>query len=109
MRWFATTLFAVQFAVPCAAWADHLPLLAQNWQRLSPSERYEALENYKRHRAAPEEKRRKVERQYERWQEMPESERDRIRKNYESYRKMQPSERRQFHRKYKTWKNERRK
>lgn len=77
--------------------------LAQNWQDYSPSERYEALRNYRRHQELPRDKQRDVEQQYQRWQNLPEGERDKIRKNYERYREMPQGERDQFERKYRTW------
>lgn len=76
---------------------------AQNWRDYSPSERYEALRNYRRHQELPRDKQRDVEQQYQRWQNLPEGERDKIRRNYDRYREMPQGERDQFERKYRTW------
>jgi predicted Fe-S protein YdhL (DUF1289 family) len=66
---------------------------AEQWQDYSPRERYEALQNYRRHRELPKKKQREIERQYQRWQEMSDDERQRIRKNYERYQRMPPNKR----------------
>jgi hypothetical protein len=79
-------------------------LWAQNWQDYSPSERYEALRNYRRHQKLPRDEQRAVEQQYQRWQGLPEGERDRIRRNYDRYRELPQTERDQFERKYRAWK-----
>jgi hypothetical protein len=79
---------------------------AENWKDYSPSERYEALRNFRRHQERPRDAQRDVEQKYQRWQHMPEGERDKIRRNYERYRDMPPGERDQFDRKYRTWRRE---
>lgn len=79
---------------------------AGDWQNYGPSERYEALRNYRRHEKLPREEQRAVERHYQRWKELPEQERERIRRNYERYRQLPPNERDQFERKYRAWKRE---
>ena len=86
--------------------AAEFPILAQNWQNFSPSERYEALRNYRRHQKLPREEQQKVERQYQRWQQMPPDERKKIQRNYEKYRSLSPSEQDQFERRYRNWKRE---
>ncbi len=86
--------------------AQEQPPLVQQWQDLNRRERYEALQNYERHRELPRERREKVERQYERWQRMPEDEREHIRENYERYRSMPPRERSQVERNYRERKRE---
>jgi hypothetical protein len=78
-------------------------LLAQNWRDYSPSERYEALRNFRRHQELPRDTQRDVEQKYQRWQNLPEGERDKIRRNYDRYREMPQGEREQFERKYKSW------
>ncbi len=98
------SLFLVLLLVTFAG-QMHLPALvaAQNWQDYSPSERYEALRNFRRHQELPRDAQRDVEQQYQRWQQLPEGERDKIKRNYDRYRDMPPGERDQFERKYKNW------
>jgi hypothetical protein len=79
---------------------------AQGWREYSPSDRYEALRNYRRHQKLPREEQRAVERQYQRWQRMPDGERDRIRENYNRFRDLPQGERDQFERKYRAWKRD---
>jgi predicted Fe-S protein YdhL (DUF1289 family) len=80
------------------------PVVAQNWQEMTPKERSEALQNYQQHEQLPEERRREVERGYERWQGMSPDERNHIRQNYERFRQLPPNERERFQRKYEKWK-----
>jgi hypothetical protein len=79
-------------SVPTAAAAD------QDWENLSPRERYEAMQNYWKHERLPEERRRDVERRYQRWQKMSPQEQQRIRRNYERFQQLAPSQRRQVER-----------
>jgi hypothetical protein len=90
-------------AAPVAA--QLLP--AGEWQNYGPSERYEALRNYRRHEKLPRDEQRAVEKHYQRWKQLPEDERERIRRNYERYRDLPQNERDQFERKYRAWKRER--
>lgn len=78
--------------------------LAQNWQDLSPRERYKAMRNYDQHRQLPAERQQDMEQRYERWRQMPPDEQSRIRKNYDRLRQLGPQERDQFDRKYERWK-----
>jgi len=86
--------------------AAGFPIFAQNWQDYSPSERYEALRNYRRHQKLPREEQQEVERRYERWRQMEPDERAKIQRNYEKYRSLSPSEQDQFERKYRNWRRE---
>jgi hypothetical protein len=63
------------------------------WKKYSPGERYEALQNYRRHRELPKQRQKEIERQYQRYQKMPEGERERIRKNYQRFQQMPPRQR----------------
>jgi Protein of unknown function (DUF3106) len=74
--------------------------LAQGWRDLSPRQRYEALQNYRRHEHLPEQRRENVERNYERWRAMPPQERERIRKKYEAFQHLAPEERERLKRHY---------
>ncbi|MBI4516033.1 MAG: DUF3106 domain-containing protein [Deltaproteobacteria bacterium] len=74
--------------------------LAQGWQEYSPRERYDALQNYRRHETLPAERQQDIERNYQRWREMPEQERSRIRQNYERYRQLAPDQRQRLKRRY---------
>src|SRR5437867_12542687 len=65
--------------------ASAFPLLAQSWRELNPKQRYDALQNYKRHQQLPEEQQRDVEKRYERWQGLSPEERARIRENYDHF------------------------
>lgn len=94
---------AVLFLVCAGAVTCPLPSVAQNWQQYSPTERYEALRNFRRHQELPRDEQRDVEQQYQRWQNLPQDERDKIRRNYDRYRDMPPAERDQFERKYRSW------
>jgi hypothetical protein len=94
-RW---PLVLLLLAATRAAAFDPGTVLTQSWQDLGPTERYRALENYRRYKQAPKERRREVERQYERWRQMPESERERIREKYEQYQSLPPDERRHLNR-----------
>lgn len=95
---------AIYLAHPCPAAAS--PLLAQNWRELSPSERYNALRNYRQHERLPEDSRRDVERRYERWQQMSPDERERVRQNYERLQQLPPQERDRLNRKYEKWRQQ---
>ena len=83
------------------------PLLAQNWRDLSPKERYDALQNFRRYEQLPADRQRDMDQRYERWRQLPPEERARLRRNYERYRQMPPQEREQFDRKYEKWKRQR--
>ncbi len=101
-------LIACALAVVCAGTltataASGFPLLAQNWRDLSPKERYDALQNYRRHEQLPAERQRDIERRYEQWRNMPPDERDRVRQNYERFKQMPPQDRERFERKYQKW------
>lgn len=98
-RWLVVGACAVQILLAA-------PLRAEQWQDYGPAERHKALKNYRRHQAAPEERRQEVERQYRRWREMPPAERERLRGTYERYRKLPPAERKEFDRKYQLWKRQ---
>ena len=82
------------------------PLLAQNWRDLSPKERYDALQNYRRHEQLPEDRQRDIEQGYERWRNLPPDERDRVRQNYQRFQQLPPQERERFERKYEKWKQQ---
>lgn len=99
-RYFAVALLVVTLAGD-VMWPA--PTHAQNWQDYSPSERYEALRNYRRHQELPRDAQRDVEQQYQRWQNLPQGDREKIRRNYDRYQRMPPGERDQFERKYRTW------
>src|SRR5207249_1743653 len=45
--------------------------LAQNWQELSPRQKYDALRNYRQYEQLPEGHQRDIEQRYQRWQAMP--------------------------------------
>ena len=70
----------------------------QDWDNLSPRERYDAMQNYWKHERLPKDRQRDVERRYERWQRMSPEEQQRIRKNYERFQQLPPSERRRVER-----------
>ncbi len=78
--------------------------LAQNWQDLSPRERFDAMRNYRQHRQLPEERQQDMEQRYERWRQMSPDEQLRIRRNYDRLRQLGPQERDQFERRYQRWK-----
>lgn len=82
------------------------PLFAQNWHDLSPKERYNALQNFRRHEQLPEDRQHEVEKRYERWRDMSPDERARVRQNYERFRQLPPQERERFQRKYEKWKQQ---
>jgi hypothetical protein len=63
------------------------------WKKYGPGERYQALQNYERHRELPKQQRKEIERQYQRFQQMPDEERERIRKNYQRFQQMPPAQR----------------
>lgn len=77
--------------------------VAQSWDDLSPRERARALENYKRFKKLPPERRQDLEKKYNQWMQLPEEEKNRIQKNYNRYRKMDSDQKEEFQRKYKTW------
>lgn len=77
--------------------------IAQSWDELSPRERARALENYKRFKKLPPERRQDLEKKYNQWMQLPEEEKSRIQKNYNRYRKMDSDQKEEFQRKYKTW------
>lgn len=79
---------------------------AQSWQDLGPRERYDALQNYRRHEQLPQERQQDVEKHYQRWHDMSPDERARVRQNYERLQQLPPQERERFQRKYKKWKGE---
>jgi len=83
-----------------------LPLLAQNWRDLSPRERYDAMQNYRRHEQLPAERQHDIENRYQQWRNMSPGERDRVRQNYERFKQMPPQERERFERKYQKWRRE---
>src|SRR5512140_147340 len=95
-------LMCVEIATATGAYAG--PLLAQNWRDLGPKERYDALQNYRRHEQLPQERQHDIEQRYERWRSLPPEERDRVRQNYERFRQLPPNERERFERKYEKWK-----
>jgi hypothetical protein len=68
------------------------------WQQYGPGQRYQALQNYERHRERPKQQRKEIERQYQRWQQMPNDERERIRKNYQRFQQMPPGQRSEIER-----------
>jgi hypothetical protein len=72
------------------------------WKEYGPGKRYEALQNYERHRELPKKRQKEIERQYQRWQEMPPDERERIRKNYERFQQMPPGKRSEFEKRYRS-------
>lgn len=90
--------------LPARTWA--FPLLAQGWGELSPRQRYDALQNYRRHEQLPQERQRDVERRYRQWQQLSPGERDRVRQNYDRLRRMPPQERERFERKYQKWRRQ---
>ena len=72
----------------------------QRWQDYSPRQRYDALQNYKRHEHLPEKRREDIERNYQRWRSLPEQERNRIRRNYHRFQEMPPAERQRLERRH---------
>ena len=105
MPWRAITyvLGLVCAATAAAHMALGLPLLAQNWRDFSPKERYDALQNYRRHEQLPAERQRDIEQHYEQWRSLPPDERDRVKQNYERFKQLPPQERERFERKYEKW------
>jgi len=99
------------FGVLCAGMllapaARGVPLLAQNWRDLSPRERYDAMQNYRRHEQLPADRQRDIERRYQQWRDMTPDERERVRQNYERFKQLPPQERERFERKYQKWRRE---
>jgi hypothetical protein len=90
--WLVATIGMGCWLVP-ASHAGPPTWLTQGWQEYSPRERYEALQNYRRHERLPEQRREDVERKYERWRAMPEQERNRIRENYQRFQELSPEQR----------------
>jgi hypothetical protein len=90
-------------ATVMARGAAGFPLLAQNWRDLSPKERYDALQNYRRHEQLPADRQRDIEKRYEQWNTLPQDERERIRQNYERFKQLPPQDRERFERKYEKW------
>jgi len=86
--------------------ANGFPLLAQNWQDLSPRERYDTLQNYRRHEQLPADRQRDIEQNYDQWRNMPPDQRDRVRQNYERFKQMPPQEQERFERKYQKWRSQ---
>ena len=79
------------------------PLIAQNWQEMSPGERREAMRNYRQHSNLPEERQRDLEERYERFRNLSPEEQSRIRQNFDRFQQLQPNEREQFQRRYERW------
>lgn len=79
---------------------------AQDWQHLSPTQRYDALRNYWQYEKLPEDRQKAVDRGYERWRAMPEDQRAKIRENYERLRRLPPDERERFERRYEKWRGQ---
>lgn len=100
-----TALWAFTEAVPLVSSISENAFLqiAQNWKDLSPEERAQALENYKRFKKLPPERRQDLENRYHRWMELPNEEKDRIQRNYKRYQKMDSDQKEEFQKKYKTW------
>jgi hypothetical protein len=69
------------------------PAVQAQWKEYGPGQRYQALQNYERHREMPKQQRKEIERQYQRFQQMPDAERERIRKNYQRFQQMPPGQR----------------
>jgi|SRR5579862_401728 len=82
------------------------PLLAQNWRDLGPKERYDAMQNYRRHEQLPADRQRDIENRYQQWRNMSPDERNRVRQNYERFKQLPPQERERFERKYQKWRRE---
>jgi hypothetical protein len=80
--------------------------LVQSWHDLSPTERYDAMQNYQRHEQLPQDRKQEIEERYQRWRSMPPDERDRIRQNYQRLQQLPPQQRDQFERKYEKWKRQ---
>jgi hypothetical protein len=97
-RGVALLVIAVLFATTAVA-APHVRV-AGNWREYSPRERFQALQNYRRHEGLPAERQQDIERNYQRWQEMPEQERGRIRQNYERFRQLPPEQRERLKQRY---------
>ncbi len=96
-------LGALLASAPSAHGRHAAPLLAQQWQDLSPFERFEALRHYREHKQLPKSRQQEIERRYRRWQSLSEEEKQRIRKNFERYQNLTESERERFRRKYERW------
>jgi hypothetical protein len=77
--------------------------VAQSWDELSPRERARALENYKRFKKLPPERRQNLEDKYNQWMQLSDEEKNRIQENYNRYRKMDSDQKEEFQQKYKTW------
>jgi len=86
--------------------ANAFQLLAQNWRDLSPRERYDAMQNYRRHEQLPPDRQRDIENRYQQWRNLSPGERDRVRQNYERFKQLPPQERERFERKYQKWRRE---
>jgi Protein of unknown function (DUF3106) len=99
-----TALGALHVPESSATFSFAVPYrVAQSWDDLSPQERARALENYKRFKKLPPERRQDLEKKYNQWMQLPEEEKNRIQKNYNRYRKMDSDQKEEFQRKYKTW------
>ncbi len=96
-------LLAALALVPLVAYGQE----GQDWQDLSPRERYDAMRNYKQHRQLPEERQRDVEERYERFRQLPQEEQARIRQNYDRFKQLRPQERERFEKRYERWKRRR--
>jgi hypothetical protein len=79
---------------------------AQEWNHLTPRERYDTMQKYREYENLPKDRKKDVDKRYEQWRSMPDAKRERVLRNYERYQKMPPSERRQFDRKYDRWRQD---
>ncbi len=101
IRWLIGGLLL--FSVPFVA---AVPAQAQQWDRLSPQQRYDTMQKYQEYENLPPKRREDIDKRYERWRKMPDEKREKVLRNYERYQQMPPAERRQFDRKYDRWREE---
>ena len=76
----------------------------EDWENLSPRERFDAMRNYQQHQRLPEDRQRDLEQRYERFLQLPPEEQSRIRRNYDRFNQLHPQERERFERRYEKWK-----
>lgn len=79
---------------------------AQSWKDMSPRQRYDAMQNYRRFEQQPTNQQHKLQENYQRWQGLSPQEQERLRHNYERWQQMPPAEQRRLEEKYERWKKE---
>lgn len=92
-------LFVWSLVTPAAA-------PAQQWEHLSPRERYDTMQKYREYENLPPERKEALDERYERWRKLPDAKREKVLRNYRRYQQMPPSERKQFNRKYNRWRED---